>query len=105
MLLVTAASLPPLPLPSSPSALPSSTYLTRPRHASTPILGAANNSYQLNIRILRRTKPIPLSNLLRVERCFEVFEYPLYFSVDAPQVEKEPGNKQEILEDSFTNYE
>ena len=72
MLLITAAPLPSHPLP--PSALPPNTYLTRPQHASTFFLGAADNSYQLNIRSLRCTKPLPLSNPLRVERRVEIFE-------------------------------
>src|SRR5438876_11078986 len=52
---------------SSSSALPPSTYLTRPQHAPTPILGAADNSYQLNTRSSKYIKPLSPSNPLRVE--------------------------------------
>jgi hypothetical protein len=54
-------------------------------------------------------KPLPLSNPLRVKRCIKVFEYlllpfPPSPSFDAPQVEKEPGNKQRILKNFFISY-
>ena len=86
MLLVTAAPLPSHPLP--PSALPPSTYLTRPQHASTFFLGAADNSYQLNTRSSRCTKPLPLSNPLRVERRVEIFEQTFFSPLNVLQVEK-----------------
>ena len=45
------------PLP--PPALPPSTYLTRPQHALTPILRAADNSYYLIPRVFEMYEASP----------------------------------------------
>ena len=86
MLFVIIALLSSYPL--SPSALPPSTYLMRPQYTSTFFLGAADNSYQLNTRSSKCTKPLPLSNPLRVERRVEIFEQIFFSPLNVLQVEK-----------------